>query len=324
MTKIKFVILATLLLILPTVLIGLTSAFAFPGFSSNKDCNYCHNEPVAAYYPPTGGKYGYVNGTFTLDGRLTEPWWSSSGNQAYYHRRTILWLGNEAHNLTEFGITFAQNSTHLFIGLAWEDAYITGTDSPMIGASDGFAMCFNINVTDFQASYFGGMDTPGLGQAVDTVSWKPIGNQTGTQVTANGYVNKTVLGSATDYSFDIYGWHTDVTNNWGVQVLHGNLSSRAMNHYQMEMVRPLVTGDPNDLQFSKSGNYQFAVALFNGSVGDEHYVSYVHELYVYNPAGDVTPPTDIPGFELILTIVPLILIVSVVIVVGLRPKMKSP
>ncbi len=51
----------------------------------------------------------------------------------------------------------------------------------------------------------------------------------------------------------------------------------------MELVRPLVTSDPSDVQFKTDGLYDFTIAVFNQTSGVAHLVSYGHKVWVKAP-----------------------------------------
>ncbi len=303
MRKIK-IFLVIALFFLPVICTGVsvTGFYGFGGGANGQPCNTCHNEPGASHFNGT-----YPSGILLLDGIDKEAFWTST-----YGRRMEIPVGNKFGATEQFiKMVFAQNTTHLFILMDWEDATINGTDSATGVPSDGFSICFGVNTVDFRADYFSGMASPKPGEYVDTIIWKPIANETGLQ-TLGPNQNKTVDGTLYDKYLSNAGWGNDATNEWAIAIRHGNFSTRAPGNYHIELVRPLVTAETNyDVQFSHSAQYQFAIAILNASSGINHYMSYEHALYVYNPSGDTTPP--IPGFELLLILLPAVFLVSIVL-----------
>ncbi|MFQ5832538.1 MAG: ethylbenzene dehydrogenase-related protein [Candidatus Thorarchaeota archaeon] len=286
-----------------------TQIHAFPGFGGNADCSLCHNSPAIAY----DERYGDME--ITLDGKATEPFWQ----ETYGKRMEVPVGGMFGANEQMVKMIFAQNTTHLFILVSWEDPDINGTDTPQYQDSDGFAICWNINAANFTAAYFSGMETPNAGEAVDSFTWKPSASETGTQVPTANRGNKTVTGSVIDYSFDSEGWHTDTFQNVQTAAAHGNITDHYEQNYQIEMVRPLVTDDPGDVQFDHDGYYEFAIAIFSGSAGASHSVSFVQSVWINGYGDTTTSPTDTDGGlapEVLLVtsgaIVVLVIIVAVV------------
>jgi len=285
-------------LISPLTIAAVTGFYGFGGPGPGGECDNCHNEPASAY----GG--AYATETLILDGSDRETFW-----QSHLYRGMEIPIGNTSGTTEQFvRMIFAQNSTHLFIWADWSDPIINGTDTEMYDNSESFSICFNINVPDFQARY-AAMSTP-PGTTVDTIIWKPAASTTDTQVTGTGYVNQTVTGSINDYVMTSTGWDNDTTENYQVAARHGNLSGHHEENYGLEIIRPLVTNDPQDVQFDHAGNYEFAIAVFNGTSGIEHYMSFVHAVYVYVPStgGD----GGIPGFSIILAIFPVVLMVAII------------
>ncbi len=258
----------------------------------------------------------------TLDGRNTEPFWDE--DSAYGRRMEIPIAGMYGANEQMVKMIFAQNTTHLFMLVSWEDPDINGTDAPQYQPSDGFSICWNINAVNFTAAYFTGMETPNEGEVVDSMTWKPSASETGTQVPTANRGNKSVTGSVIDYSFDSDGWHTDTSQNIQVAATHGNLTEHYEENYQIEMVRPLVTNDSADVQFDHDGYYEFSIATFSGSAGAGHAVSFVQSVWIngYGEEPTTTPHPD-GGLSTELIIVAsgaLILVVVVVAVIARRRR----
>jgi DMSO reductase family type II enzyme heme b subunit len=272
-------------------LYSLSLSSSYPGYGGNADCASCHNEPATAYDTTLESE------TINLDGNSSDAIWSNTKN-----RRMEIPVGDMYGASEEFiQVTFAQNTTHLFVLADWEDPTINGTDTGMYDDADGIAFCWNISAADFSAAYFSGMKTPDAGEKVDTWSWKPAASETGTQIAGGG---KTVSGTVTDLSYNTSGWSTDPSQSVLVAATHGNLSEHHEENYRVEFVRPLVTDDPDDVQFDKSGYYEFAIGIYNGSSGASHMVSFEHKVWVkaqgdlgHESSDDNSDDSDTPGFE---------------------------
>ncbi len=294
---------------------AMTQISAYPGFGGNADCSLCHNSPANAY----DEQYG--NMEITLDGKDTEPFWDE--DSTYNRRMEIPVAGMYGANEQMIKMIFAQNTTHLFILVSWEDPDINGTDAPQYQSSDGFAICWNINAANFTAAYFAGMATPNDGEAVDSFTWKPSASETGTQVPTANRGNKTVTGSVVDYSFDSEGWHTDTFQNVQAAAVHGNITDHSEENYQLEIVRALVTDDPGDVQFDHDGYYEFTIAAFSGSAGASHTVSYVQSVWINGYGDETTTPTHTDGEigpELILVASGALILVILVVAVIVRRR----
>ncbi len=288
---------------------------AFPGFDGNADCNLCHNSPAIAY----DEQYG--NMEITLDGKDTEPFWAE--DSTYGRRMEIPVAGRFGANEQMIKLVYAQNTTHLFMLVSWEDPDINGTDTPQYQLSDGFSICWNINAANFTAAYFSGMETPNDGEVVDSYTWKPSAIETGTQVPTANRGNKTVTGSVIDYSYDSDGWHTDTSQNVQGAATHGNISAHYEENYQIEFVRPLVTNDPSDVQFDHDGYYEFTIATFNGSSGSGHASSFVQSVWINGLGEETTTPTHTNtglGTEQIIILSGVLILAVVVVAVIARRR----
>jgi len=159
--------------------------------------------------------------------------------------------------------------------------------------SDGFALCWNINVTNYTAAYFSGMVAPAAGEAVNTILWQPLGNQTGLTPPSNGGKSMTVQGQVWNYHFDSTGWHNNVGNSTKAAAIFGKAKFGG-DYFQVELERPLKTSDPGDEQFTTAQYHQFAIAILNATSGRDHYVSFVHQTYVYFPPTSTSTTEGFP------------------------------
>ncbi|MHA2065651.1 MAG: hypothetical protein ACXABY_14845, partial [Candidatus Thorarchaeota archaeon] len=111
----------TIFAALPTV--------AYRGFHGNADCSLCHNNPASAH------NNTYETAQLTLDGKHHEVFWNE--DFTYGRRTQIPVVGPFGAGRQMITIIFAQNRTHLFILVRWEDPSIHGTDQPQEDPSDG-------------------------------------------------------------------------------------------------------------------------------------------------------------------------------------------
>lgn len=270
----------TLLLISVLILSSLVQVSylinSFPGFHSDSDCALCHNEPVSAY------NSSYADSTITLDGQENEVFWQNA-----FYRSMEIPVGNYRGAEEQFiSVTFAQNSTHLFMYISWSDVQVDGKDSARFGGNDGFAVMWNTNNSQrINEDYFAGMKTSSPDEVVDTWVVKTAANGE-TQAAAvdiaggqTGSIDTVIL----DTNFDDGGWNDagDTAQNVYAAEIWGNMSSHATHNYGLEIARPLVTNDPGDVQFDQIGYYEFAIAIYNGTSGEDHLISFVHQVFVY-------------------------------------------
>ena len=256
------------------------NANSFQGFGgSGTNCATCHNVGLNAW------NSDYATAQITLDGKATEAFWSG----AIYRSMEIPVAqsrGNSGHPNEFVSFKVAQNNTHLFILMSWEDPEINGTSAVKLDPSDGAAILWNID-SDWDLGFPNGMST--TTGSIDTWIWKVDEAAEGTEpapdvgTDANGTTVPVGTVIKTDYVMNNIGWIADTEQDVGVAGVYGNLSSHAATNYQLEFSRPLVTNDPDDVQFDKTGYYDFAISIFNNTNGDGHYMGYSHMVWVYQP-----------------------------------------
>jgi hypothetical protein len=218
----------------------------------------------------------------TLDGDLTEEFWTANT----WGRQARIPVGTTFGGVLEFvSITFAQNSTHIFVYADWADfGGVNGTDSKKFSDSDGIVIMWNINIDNMPDEYFDGMKTKEAGDMVDVWIWKPAASQNGLSDALNttNEEKMDVVGKLYDTSFDDGGWASDSDETTDVQAAAtwGFQEEHAENNYVVEFARPLVTDDANDVQFDQYGYFDFAIALYNESSGSSHAVSFQHSVWV--------------------------------------------
>jgi hypothetical protein len=186
-------------------------------------------------------------------------------------------------------VKFAQNTTHLFVYIDWEDVQIEGSDSQRYSNADGVAILWNAHPGeyDLKDGWFGGMKTDNAGESVDVWAWKAaaadVGKDTPLNLTAGD--STPLVGNTYDTSFDNAGWNDtgDSSQDVSTGAAWGNLASHHEENYGVEFSRPLVTADNDgsDVQFDQHGYYEFAIALWNGTSGSSHIMSFEHSVFVY-------------------------------------------
>jgi hypothetical protein len=266
-------------LVVALLVFGIQMSFvanSFPGFHSNGDCNICHNFAANAY------NSSYETFNVKVDGILDEAIWAED---ATYGRRNMVPVASTFGSAHEYiTVYMGQNSTHIFLAASWADPTIDGTDTQAYADSDGIAFMFNINVTNFDTGY--GMDRAPDNTAVDMFTWKPGASETGNEVFMKDYVPKSITD---DHFYDQYIYDDSrkddkVATDWTHAAVHGNVSSHSEGNYQIEMARPLVNTDPNDVQFDKTRYYQFGLVIYNNTSGSKHWISPVMSVFVWNPS----------------------------------------
>jgi hypothetical protein len=268
---------------------------SFPGFHSNGDCSYCHNEPGTAYNP------AYSAAQLTLDGRADEGFWG----ETQYRRMTIP-VGERFGSSEMFiEVVFTQNDTHLFTMVDYGDLTVNGTDTIRYMDSDGITFLWNINMTDFTAAYFSGMKTTAAGEAVDTWVWKPSADDdqahVGLNTTAEEYAN--LDGILLDTVFDDQGWVDQGDHDLQAAATWGFQGEHSENDYLVEFVRPLETDNPNDVQFDHSGYYEFALGIYDSSSGIKHLVSFEQAVFVKAVGDDTIDELPVYYQEIVYTTV---------------------
>jgi hypothetical protein len=260
---------------------------SFPGFHSNGECAVCHNEPSTAY------NESYALEDVVADGVADEIVWSEGlGNQVRVP------MANTARDVHEFISTFfAQNATHIFIRINWEDFAIDGTNTAKYADADGIAFMWNMDSDAFMSGdYFDGMSLRD-GNA-DMVVWKAAASDVGKEDGVNVTAKETVAldGKTYDYKMTTSGMTLDTSNDYTVGATWGYQGSRDQHDYLVEIVRPLDTGDANDVTFEYNGYYAWQMALFNETSGVEHWISLPHWTYVHtgvdDPAGKTATVTN--------------------------------
>lgn len=270
---------------------------SFPGFHSSSDCALCHNEPATAW------NASYVDSSITLDGMATESFWGDSNthNTMEYPMATTF---GSTHIYLQ--VKFSQNATHLFVRMQWEDPLVNGTDTLFGEKADGVAILWNMQpgVYEMKDGWFGGMKTDHANESVDLWMWRPAASDQGAETTVNTTATEhaTITGGIKDTMFSNTG--IDNSNDTSQDVSYGSswgyMDSHATSDYGVEFARPLVTNDAGDVQFDKIGYYDFAIALWNGTSGGNHIMSFEHHVWVY---GECSSNCDIPQYITAGTIV---------------------
>jgi hypothetical protein len=240
---------------------------SFPGFHSNGDCNLCHNEPATAW------NASWATESINVNGLADDTVWEEAAGHRMYVPVGSTFGGTEQF----IQVTFAQNNTHLFMTLVWGDPGIDGSDMEKYGDADGVSIMWNVNASNFNM-YYSGMKTEKPTEMVDTWTWKA------TVADEDNAFNSTFEGAVYDNAFDDGGWlGDDISNDITAYAKYGYIASHYEEDYFVELARPLVTDDPYDIQFEKTGYYEVMFAIFNGTSGVSHYMSFSHYVWIHNP-----------------------------------------
>jgi hypothetical protein len=293
--------------IIALMVLGVQMSFnttSFPGFHSGAQCGICHNEPAVAW------NESYASEAITLDGDMTEPFWAEADDnnmyvplgQAFGFEGNFVDDNGTDHEVPLFvSMRFAQNSSHLFIRARIQDNTQTGSTTYNAAGTDGFAILWNINQAEFKLPDA----TPNFGPGNDWDNWMSMDGDNldgGKQdlvyfspslsgesdasynVTSGGYDNNTQL--TTSVWDKNYGGTASESEDWSAGAFHGKENTRSDNgYYSIELTRPLVTDDENDVQFTYDGYYEFAVAAWNDTKGAAHSASFEHTIWVHGDLG---------------------------------------
>jgi hypothetical protein len=275
------------------VMLGLVLVFAlvaqigmtvdsFPGFHSGSDCSYCHNEPATAVYENTT-----ANPTITLDGEADEEYWDHTyGRRMYVQAVFRDQVTRVSSEIIFVQITFAQNTTHLFVLAEWD----TQGTSNAGAAFDGISILWNINATEENPNYPEGMMTKDGYADV----WMLKATEAG--------ANNTIVESAMeDWSMDDEGILKSETDDVKAVLRHHVelVRDSPATFYIAEFARKLTTAESTDVQFNMNKYYTYDIAIFNESSGVKHLTAFTHEVYVQGNSVDPTPDARYEGTEII-------------------------
>ncbi|MHA2253403.1 MAG: hypothetical protein ACXAD7_23805 [Candidatus Kariarchaeaceae archaeon] len=257
---------------------------SFYGFGDYQSCNFCHNNVNIAW------NASYANTRITLDGLNTEPFWNEDLD---IPRKSYIYVASAFEpELTSENIVYlqiAQNSTYIFALIRMGDGTINGSNS-LTGDTDfdGFAIIWDISMADFGPEPLVD-EVNNVGENVDLWLWTPHTSSSDTQdLTQNTPIP--IQSNVWDASITSSGVLNDPSSDLSAEATHGNVSQPYYpKDYQIEFARELYTDDPDDIQFTYSGYYNFALAWSNNT-GD-YMVSYKQTVWIYGAQGDLSPTT---------------------------------
>jgi hypothetical protein len=254
----------------------LMSVNSYPGIAGGaEDCIECHNEPAT-----TGYETDFANVQGVIDGNFTETFWNGDLNRIY-----VPVGDNEGYHEFELvQTTFAQNSTHIFVMVRIHDNdnNVKGAASPYYGVADKVALMWNINATSVGMAYPSAMGgTYSATEAADLWMWAPsedhlaIAEDLYTPLAGNSYDGSLQPTITADSSNDV-----TAAGMYNTKQGHAGFAK----DLYVEFARPLVTDDTQDVQFDHSGYFEYTLALWNGTNGAKHHVSFSHYVWVNNGA----------------------------------------
>jgi hypothetical protein len=248
------------------VAVNMYTSTSFPGFSSNKSCNYCHNQPAYAKS---------VQASLNLsDWNAYKPF---NDNSLWTRNEVpIIQTNNRSESNLEFiAVTFMKNTTHMMVMASITDV-TAGTTSK--STSDKFAIIFNIDVINFTVGDFLTSYNSSSTNEDDTL--------TGQMGFKNGHADMWYVdtssqalnssGIAMDYYISS-NYQSDGTDKQDVSYgLHyGAVAHDGSKGYRFFFVRPLTTSDNNDVQFNIEGQgIYYAIAYWNNSRFTYHLSSF--------------------------------------------------
>ncbi len=226
--------------------------------------------------------WGYYSpGTsIKLDGIADEEVWQNISNispEKNYTMRVPTASDNTTGDFFKsyVNLSFALNETHIFLLAAWND-------STLLDYEDGLLFCWNMSMKNFRANFdMAGMKTDAPGERVD--SWK------------FAYYNRLNVSSGTmiDQCFGDTGWYPSTSESKDVQY---GFTYDGFSKYQIEVLRPLRTGDEYDVQFYRGQSFYFTLGAINVIGHEKHAISWLWKVTL---EGTEPNSNEIPGIFLI-------------------------
>jgi len=254
------------------------------------DCKKYHETiHLDVYYDPKA--------FIIIDGIDNEDFWHVSGKNNSIVIPVASEYGTPNFFIRYINMSFVHSDTHLFILASWED-------STPLSRWDQFSMCWNINMSNYTAAFYQGMRTgPYGGGDVDTWQWGyRIGKENGSSY--NGY----------DTCFGDDGWypHNSEISQIETGMIYGTWFNDT-NRYQIEISRPLTTGEQYDVQFEEKTIYEFTIAILDNEYGtgegEDHAISWIYALHFSE-----FPAPIISGYQLGFTLFILIFLTGLIII----------
>ncbi len=214
----------------------------------------------------------------TLDGAGNDSGWQ---NAIEYQIPVATLPGDFNPFQTVVNLKFLFDDSNFYVWALW-------IDNTPLNFNDGLSFCWNVNCSDFTVDMLnqaGGMRTTESNTVVDNWLWNYEGFSNGSQY------------NVTDESFGSNGWYPP--NNAGdvkSAYTYGTLNNGS-KYYQVEIERPLQTGNDLETQFGFNDSVRFAVAIFNDYANSAHAVSGTYDL-IFNTALLGTTTNQTPPLSL--------------------------
>ena len=264
--------------------LNLVTSTSFPGYGTNKECNYCHNQP--ALVKDVSG----ANSTFAF-GDIVQAQKVFSEDNLQWARDEVptIQTNNRSAEIAFVSMAFLRNSTSLMVQAQIEDPTVNNTNQ---ATSDKIGIIFNIDAKNFSVGQF--LTSYVTGQPLDTTLHGIMGFSQGGHADLWMVDTSIVKANTTGMASDMYistGILTDAKQNVSVWVWYGNIGHGHMG-YQYYFVRPLNTGDVNDAQFDVAGTpIYYAVAHWDASWTVYHDSSFDQMVVVGNSVDGITART---------------------------------
>ncbi|MHA2365851.1 MAG: ethylbenzene dehydrogenase-related protein [Candidatus Hodarchaeales archaeon] len=315
----KIIPIAGIVMILVFLGVNLYASQSFPGFHSNADCTYCHNDPVFALPVADADVPDLATNTFFED-----TFWEDNQEWTFNYVPTVKSDNRFGGGIVFFHVQMLMTETKMIVQLSWEDDTFNTTGS----TADKAAIIFNIDIEGFTIGDFLGDpadqenrfdSSTGAGKmkfwdggTADMWYWNAK-DVTPTAANASAVMDAEKGDWSISSTYD-KDETQDVTTYayFGTTALHDNPDG-----YYVTFVRDLTTDDDMDVQFKDGEVIQYAIAYWDGEGGAGHYTSFDKYMVVGETIeGPVAGGTS--SFTAIMVVVGLL--AAIPIVVKLRKK----
>ncbi len=238
----------------------------------------------------------------TLDGIPSEPFWRDpQNNNGMITVPLASKIGKPGFFIIYLNLTVIMNDNYIYLLCEWND----NSTRPYLSNNiyDGLFFCWDINVPDFSADFWDGMETDSMGGGrVDSWGWICNGYPPSTPGNGSSYF-------IDDRCFDENGWCSSFESS---DVAIG-YTYRENKSYIVELSRELYSDDEYDVQIIKKELYKFNLAILNDGTHEDHAISWTYAL-------DLTENTSaIIGYNFII-VVPIIFISVIVLIQKFKKK----
>jgi hypothetical protein len=274
--------------------LNLYTSTSFPGFASDKECNYCHNQPALVKN---------VDASFALNDHAAASA-AFSNSQWAMDEVPIIQTNNRSDANLEFSsITFLKNSTDIMVRLSVGDNTFNNTSS---ATSDKFGLIFNIDVVNFTVGQFltsYDKDTTDLNAVLSGQMAFTNGHADFWYVDmAKTPVNTSTMAQDEAISTGIIGDGAS-NQNVHVAVFYGAYGHGNSMEYDIFFVRSLSTSDSNDAQFNVDGTaIHYAIAVWQASAATFHHSSFDQMIIVGNEFNVIHTETSVQTTEVTKTV----------------------